>query len=114
MANNERLQDNGERYEAPADLEAIRSQQQEKIRESHERADKSPEKTVETARQEALEKASSIEKQPTRTSEKAPRERRKDGPVPRRARDASFNRTMKHIQEEMNAPSRTFSKIIHN
>ncbi len=113
MKSNEKLQSKQERDTSPAELENIRHEQQEKLRELHEKADKTPEKSVESARQEALEQASPVEKE-KRTPEKVSRERRKDGPVPKKARDASFNRTMKHIQDDMNVPSRTFSKFIHN
>lgn len=42
----------------------------------------------------------------------------KDGDAPRmitrRDKDASYQQTMNHIQAKMKAPSRTFSKVIHN
>ena len=113
MANNERLQPRQERESLSAELENIRHEQQERLRESHETVDDKPEKSVESAKQEALEKASSAEKAKNRET-KTSKEKRNDGPIPKAAREASFKSTMKQVQSEMNAPSRAFSKVIHN
>ena len=115
MANNERL---GAQYESEvpaAELEAARQEQQEKLNESRERAvEKEPQQNSEKLAQEAKEKANSAEKERT-TAERAPnKERRKDGPIPQKERDASFTHMMSSIQQDMSAPSRVFSKLIHN
>lgn len=76
----------------------------------------SGEKKAERARVEALESAVSVEKG---GSEK--KGRAKEGTAPRRRgaiskqeKKASFKRHMNHVQAEMSAPQRAFSKVIHN
>ena len=104
--------------------EALREAGQERLnelRDKHERVElKSPEKGVEDLHREAAEKATDIERdkqQPERNQESSPAERRK-GPLSRAERktrlDASYNTTMSEVRTQMSAPSRTFSKVIHN
>jgi hypothetical protein len=90
-----------------------RRKELEKLREDTER---SPEKNVDDARHEALETAKSleVEKVPKQEREISPAERRANGPIRKTEREASFKTTMKEVQTQMSAPSRTFSKIIHN
>jgi hypothetical protein len=90
-----------------------RRKELEKLRENTER---SPEKSVDDARHEALETAKSleVEKAPKQEREASPAERRANGPIRKTEREASFKATMKEVQTQMSAPSRTFSKIIHN
>jgi len=86
----------------------------EKLREDRERAaEKSHEQGAEKARHEALEQASRIEKEKKyhETLEKSPAERR--GPT-KREKQASYNATMREVRSHMSAPSRAFSKVIHN
>ena len=96
-------------------LEAVREQQQERIKEDLERGvEKNPEKRVESARKEALETASQVEKERNKHEKKesSPAERR--GPASKKEREASFDSTMREVRSHMSAPSRAFSKVIHN
>ncbi len=65
--------------------------------------------------QETAEKLADTEK---KKGEKkvSPAEKRKDSPLPntKAGKKAAFNATMKDARAQMSAPSRTFSKIIHN
>lgn len=91
------------------------------LREKHERVEiKSPERGVDDLHHEATEKAASIERDKEKqehNQESSPAERRK-GPLSRAERktklDASYNATMSEVQTHMSAPSRAFSKVIHN
>lgn len=90
----------------------------ERLRE--ERAEKAGETTRENldeARHEALERATSIEREKTKAEQQerqpSPAERR-NRPIGQAERDASFNATMNEIQTHMSTPSRAFSKVIHN
>lgn len=94
-------------------------EQAEKLRARHERlgeiGPEDGEKSAERARVEALETAISVEAGGTekkRGGEPSPAVRR--GPISKKEREASYNRTMKKVQSELSGPSRTFSKIIHN
>lgn len=85
----------------------------ERLREQLETAaEKSQEKNLETARSEAFEQANSAERvsEKVETSER-PVER---GPVAKQQKEASFKATMTEIQGQMSAPSKAFSKVIHN
>src|SRR5690242_5321186 len=107
-----------ERVDADA-LEKAGQEQREALREMHEKAGElSHEKDVEGARHEALEHASKVEherhRQDLTERQPSPAERRKDGPLGKAEREASFNATMHEVQQQMSAPSRAFSKVIHN
>lgn len=114
MSNQER--DNFGNHEA-FDKKALAEQakeQQERLREDRERAaEKSPEHDAGSARREALEQASKVEREQRReTKETSPAERR--GPLTKRERDASFDTTMREVRSQMSGPSRAFSGFIHN
>lgn len=116
--NREKISFGPEREHSDA-LEKEGEQQSEKLREMHEKAgEQSHEKDVDGARHEALEQASKIdrEREQKEVAERqpSPAERRKDGPIGKSERDASFNATMREVQGQMSAPSRAFSKVIHN
>jgi hypothetical protein len=103
----------------PDALEKAGQEQRDALREMHEKAgENSHERDVEGARNEALEHASKVEheqkKQELAERQPSPAERRKDGPLGKAERDASFNTTMHEVQQQMSAPSRAFSKVIHN
>lgn len=94
-------------------------EQAELLRAKHERlGERLPEdgeKSAERARVEALEAAVSVEAggaEKKRGGEPSPATRR--GPISKKEREASYNRTMKKVQSELSGPSRTFSKVIHN
>lgn len=86
----------------------------EKLKESRERAaEKSVERSVESAHQEALEQAAKVERleKQRKTHEISPAERR--GPT-KNEKKASYEKTMVEARSHMSAPSRAFSKLIHN
>lgn len=73
-------------------------------------------KSAEKAKVEALENAISVEKggaeKAKKPSDSAPTRRR--GTISKKEREASFKKEMQHVQAEMSAPQRVFSKFIHN
>jgi len=76
----------------------------------------SGEKSEEKARVEALESAISVEAGGAEKGKKKPKEgptARRKGTISKKERDASYKKHMKHVQEELPAPQRAFSKIIH-
>ena len=90
----------------------------ERLRESRaEKAGETSHENLDEARHEALERATSIEHEKTKVEREerqpSPAERR-NHPIGKAERDASFNATMTEIQTHMSAPSRAFSKVIHN
>jgi len=107
---------NPETKKETKELQELGDQHRERLQENLERAaEQSPEK-VEDVRQEAMEKALAHEKQttPESTEEESPVERRPNGPRSKLETEASFNATMTEVRTQMSAPSRTFSKVIHN
>ena len=100
-------------------LEKQAHERREQLRDQLERrAETSPERAVDqaSAEREAKEAARSVEKE-RHTTERhtAPAEKRQEKLVrTKKALDASFDREMKDIRRQMPAPSRAFSKIIHN
>ena len=115
MKNNEQLQGGHEQYQHPGEIEAAGDRQREIIREHLEKGlEAKPETQVETARAEALEKATSAEKKTDAAThhEKAHPERRR-GAISRKERDASYKATMKEVQSHMSPASRAFSTFIH-
>lgn len=101
------------------DFESLRqegNEQQERLREDVERAaEKSLEKNPEQARHEALEHAKNAEREiKSEEQTEKPIDIPRRGPISKKERDASFSSTMKDVQSQMTAPSRTFSKVIHN
>lgn len=111
-------QSNPEYKTNPEALREAAREHGERLRE--ERAEKAGEATRENldeARHEALERATSIEREKTHAEQQerqpSPAERR-NRPIGKAERDASFNATMSEIQTHMSAPSRAFSKVIHN
>lgn len=100
-------------------LEQLAKERREQLKEQAERRietsrEKSP--SEQEAKKEALEAAKKVDKE-QRANEKqiAPAERRKEKLVRnKKTLDASFNREMKEVRSQMSAPSRTFSKFIHN
>jgi hypothetical protein len=117
------MNDNKEKIRGPerdySQVKEFGEQQREALRQMHEKAgEQSHEKDLEGARHEALEHATKIdhEHQQEKITEKqpSPAERRKDGPIRKADRDASFSATMNEVQTQMSGPSRAFSKVIHN
>lgn len=104
--------------ESEHNIEAIKQageRQRERLKESFDKAgsdESQREKDATSAKLEALQNATSAEahKEP-RHHEASPAQRR--GPISKRQLDTQFDHTMKHIQEELPASSRIFSKFIH-
>lgn len=112
----ERLRHHPEQHADAQELEAQGAEQHERIREEVERqAETSKERSVEDARHEVEKITVEKERREQEHARKAPAEKRKDRPV-RNANtlDASFNARMKEVRADMSAPSRAFSKVIHN
>lgn len=80
------------------------------------------EKSVETqekakveAKKEAIELAASSEKKTIAEKEKKqPSASRRHGVISKKEKEASFNKHIKRVQNELPAASRAFSKLIHN
>lgn len=74
-----------------------------------------PQETQDSLRQEALEQAANAEQASSSVAgkEKSPVERRKDEPISKSQREASYKSTIKQVQNELSASSKAFSKIIH-
>ena len=73
-------------------------------------AETSQERDAASARHEALEQATSVERKQSR--QESPAERR--GAITKRERKASYDATMREVRSQMSGPSRAFSTIIHN
>jgi hypothetical protein len=117
MADLERNKSNNEQIKDREDLERVGLERREELKEKLERTGEQPKENLQEATAEALEKAKSIEKDTSHKKldrEASPAERRKDGPISKKERAASYKRTMKQVQDELPAPSRAFSKFIHN
>lgn len=114
MKNNEQLQSGPEHYQNPGEIEAAGDKQREALREKLEKGSETqPEAQLETARAEALEKATSVEKDTklATSPEKSRPERR--GAISRKERNASYKATMQEVQAHMSPAGRAFSKFIH-
>lgn len=116
MNNQEKLQPNQESN--PESSRELDQEHAETLREKREKAGETSHESGETsserARMEALENAISIEKKSLskEVTQTPPAARR--GAINKRELDVTYNRTMKQVQSELSAPSRAFSKVIHN
>jgi len=82
-----------------------------------ERGVESAEKREASARTEALKQAVSVESgsaEKKRKTNEGPSPAKRRGGVTKKERDASFTKRMSHVQAEMSAPERAFSKFIHS
>lgn len=104
--------------EIKKDHEALKeagARRHEQLRENLERAGEISHENVENTLHEALEKATSKEKLIERHEtkrERSPAEKRNSFSKAEKA--ASYNAIMNEAQQQMSAPSRVFSKVIHN
>ena len=111
----ERLNRIPERELSPADLAERAKERREQLKEQVERkAEQSHETDVEQAKQEALEKATAHEKEVQEKAVSPAEKRTKRVARTKASLDKSFNTQMKEAQAAMSAPSRAFSKVIHN
>lgn len=110
----EKLKLNGELEANNEDLERAGVERSNELRAERDTSAEKGLESLDEIKRDALEKATSHDKM-TNKSERlvSPAERRRDGPVKKAERTASYKRTMKQVQSEMNAPSRMFSKLIH-
>lgn len=98
-------------------LKEAGAEQRERLRESLEKATSERESNIDEARHEVDQAARRIERENTKEIDQGPspaERRRRDAPISTTEREASFKMTMSEVQREMSAPSRTFSKVIHN
>lgn len=113
MARHEQQPTQQHEHETSPDHASI--EQQERLKQHHERAveqlEESPESEAE-ARHEALEQAQQHEHESAPTEEAAREKQHR--PLGKKHRDANFQRTMTAVQSELSGPSRTFSKVIHH
>lgn len=112
--NNEKLPGSTEKRESLNESRKLAAEQHEAANENRERESTRENKAerLENARRETLEAVAKAEKE-TERSDPSPAERRK-GPISKQEREKAFAKTMDEVQSHMSAPSRTFSKIIHN
>lgn len=116
MKNQEQVPVQNERETAPKEAAELNVEQQEVLRNKREKAaELAPSDNLETARHEALEKATSVERGQEKPGkrEQSPAERRR-GPVSVDVREISYKTKMHEIQAHMTPAERTFSKVIHN
>lgn len=97
------------------ELSEAGAERREQLRKNLERAGETSHENVNETLREAKEKASSKEKlaEKHEVVERSPAERRV-GRRPTKELDATFNTTMTEARSQMSAPSRAFSKVIHN
>jgi hypothetical protein len=104
-------------HEQDNNPEAMAKAGAERSRELHEQLKNKTETeqgNAEELKQEAYEKASSAEKEKkAEVAPVSPAERRIGGPN-KAEKEASFKVTMAEVRTQMSAPSRSFSKLIHN
>jgi len=69
---------------------------------------------AEKAKEDALEKASSMESVKKERQNKSEQESSRHGSISKKQREKSYKQTLGHIQAELHPSDRLFSKIIHN
>lgn len=104
-------------HERPSgELEALKHEQQERLREQREtevkEADKSPERSAESIRHE-IESIKQEKREDARAEKQQRRQEREPQLNNKKTRDASYKRIMAQTQSELPAASRAFSKVIH-
>lgn len=120
MANNEKNTFNPEvikGHEALNEVKEVGAEQREKLRKNREHVGEESHENADKALHEALENSTSKEalEEKHETAERAPSPaERRNGPRATKELDASFTATITEAQSQMSAPSRTFSKVIHN
>jgi len=98
------------------ELKDIGAERREQIRENLEKAVDNHERGIDDARHEVDQVARKLEREHQQEIDRvtSPAEKRRETPIRGAEREASFKTTMHEVQDQMSAPSRTFSKIIHN
>jgi hypothetical protein len=116
MSNNPEIINQGPEKEQSREVEQAAAERLEKLREKHEKVGeltKETEEKLDNVRHEIESLKVETEKTPESDRQATP-ERRTSGPIRKADRDASFNATMQEVRTQLSAPSRTFSKVIHN
>lgn len=115
MSNLEENNYGPEREHNPEAIKEAGAERLKELHEQHEKAKNAPE-NLENARHEVEQINAEREKKAAEHEQRAasPAERRNNGPIGARERDASFNTTMKDVRAHMSPSSRAFSKVIHN
>ncbi len=117
MRNIEKQSPTGEQKHDMEGIKQAGELQREKLREEfdHTKLDESQrEKDATSAQLEALETAARTEESESKaTSREVSPAARRHGPITKKQLDIQFDRTMKHVRDELPASSRPFSKFIH-
>ncbi|HMI09382.1 MAG TPA: hypothetical protein VK497_03225 [Candidatus Saccharimonadales bacterium] len=96
------------------ELDKEREKRLDKLREDFEKIGDKPVENAEDLHREAVEKAANVERK-AETEQAPSHEKQRRGPVANKKElDASYNAKMADARTHMSAPSRTFSKVIHN
>jgi Fe2+ transport system protein B len=116
MSNHEKVSP-PEHHADPLELESIRGEHQERIKEQLDKAElehkqKSKENLQEL--QHAAQEEAQKTEQLAATRDRSPAERRRTGVISRRERDQSFSKQMETIAPHLTDRERSFSRIIHN
>lgn len=117
MSNNPEIINSGAKHERDSSsLEELGDKRREKLGKQHELEKDDSSERLDDIRNEALEKAASAEVKQDKKEYKEQKEQKEHYQTRsvKSERTASYKRTMSHVQSEMNAPSRVFSKFIHN
>lgn len=118
MGNKEKLTGSNEAFDT---TESARSEQQRLVESRLERNlnkfEKQRDKTAEQARKtlEKIADADKREKAKSNESQKLSHDKERDrGPASKKAKQDSYNKTMKGVRSNLSPSSRAFSKVIHN
>jgi len=113
----EKLQERyGERLDEQRLAEAGNKERDRLTAEREKNAAEKHEVDAESAKNEALEAARKVERAEREKKHASVAEKRRERPhkITKAAQKTSFKKNMRQIQSEMPAPSRAFSKLIHN
>ncbi len=116
MSNNQERINQGPEKEQSPEVQQAAAERLKELREKHERVGeltKETKETLDNARHEVERLSVETEKKHESDRQASP-ERRSSGPIGKVERDASFNATMQEVRTQLSAPSRAFSKVIHN
>lgn len=118
MATPEQAPKNPESLATPEVSEKKYDELRDKIEKGAEIGFESAEKSAARAKAEAMETALSVEKggaeKKRHAADAKPTKAQRRGAISKKEKEASFKRHMQQAQTHMSAPSRVFSKFIHN
>ncbi len=114
MTHIEKLPITPENKELSAAITAEGEKRREQLQHSREKVGEKKHDNIEQVTHEAMEKASGVERVKEHEQTPAPAERRHNALPSKLQREVSFSATMKEVQQQLSAPSRAFSKLIHN